>query len=147
MENLSGPKFPNGSMNRAAETIAAIYNKYNADSNTEVDVCTWVRNRIYEKLVNAKPGSDQTSIKFKGALLEFIEQKALFCIYFNTDEGQTLDITFPLAMYIRREYGVELTNSFSNNINLGFTEAMELAEQVTDDICVWVCRAGETVTA
>jgi hypothetical protein len=133
-------------MTDAAKAIKNLCEKYNGRPTSETDVCTWVRDRVYEKIRVFKPSSQHESIWFRGALLEFIEEKALFCIYLQTDEGNTLDITFPLAMYVRREYGVEITNCFDKNIILGFTEAMDLAELITDDICVWVGQASDAVT-
>lgn len=134
-------------MTDAAKAIEKICKKYSACQTSETDVCTWVRDRVYEKIRVFKPSSAHESIRFKSALLEFIEEKALFCIYLQTDDGTTLDITFPLAMYIRREYGVELTDCFEKSVNLGFSEAIDLAQMITDDICVWVDQASDVITA
>jgi hypothetical protein len=133
-------------MSNAASVLKAICEKYRAQHTKESDLCAWVRDRIYEKVLANRPSKGHESITFRNALVEFIEQKALFCIYMTTPEGRILDITLPLATYIQREYGIGLTDSFSSNLNLGFGDTMDLAEQVTDDICVWVGHAAEAST-
>ncbi len=143
MANSSGPRFPKSYMSDAAEVISTICEKYSAQTVKDTDVCAWVRDRIYEKITAKKPSLGHESIAYQNALIEFVEQKALFCIYMTTPEGDILDVTLPLAMYICREYGIELTESFSNNLNLGFGDTMDLANQVTDDICIWVGQAAE----
>ncbi len=134
-------------MSDAAEVINTICEKYSAQTVKESDVCAWVRDRIYEKITAKKPSIGHESITYQNALIEFIEQKALFCIYMTTPEGHILDVTLPLTMYICREYGIDFTDSFTDNLNLGFGDTMDLAGQVTDDICVWVGQAAESLLA
>lgn len=132
-------------MSNPADAIKAVCARYVKKQTSDTELCAWVRDRIYEKITGYKNNSTHKSIKFRGALIEFIEDNALFCAYLPSEEGEVLDVTFPLTMYIQREYGVQISNAFLKTINLSYLDAMDLAAQITDEICVWVGLAEDTV--
>jgi len=133
-------------MSDPANAIKDICARYVNKQTSDTELCAWVRDRIYEKVTGNKNSSHHKSIKFRGSLIEFIEDNALFCVYLPSEEGEVLDVTFPLTMYVHREYGVQISSSFLKTINLSYLDAMDLAAQITDEICVWVGLAEDAIS-
>lgn len=125
-------------MNDAAQAIRALCEKYDAKPLVDTEVCLWIRDRIYETLTNTPITFRQSAIKFKGAFIEFLTDNAIFCVYLRGTDGKILDVGFPLSIYLRREYGLTAGEVHAGEITFGYSEAMDLAEQITDEICVWV---------
>jgi hypothetical protein len=80
------------------------------------------------------------SVRYQEAYIDFIDVKKMFCIYKNSADGECVDVCMPLATYVMEEFGVPITDDLLMSIDISYVDVMQMAERITDDICIWVTR-------
>jgi len=127
-------------MKEIAYIIRSVYNEYKSNGITDVELCSWIRDRLYECMSGHPTNTLDRSVRYQEAYIDFIDVKKMFCIYKNSADGECVDVCMPLATYVMEEFGVPITDDLLMSIDISYVDVMQMAERITDDICIWVTR-------
>lgn len=127
-------------MKEIAYIIRSVYNEYKSNGITDVELCSWIRDRLYECMSGHPTNTLNRSVRYQEAYIDFIDVKKMFCIYKNSADGECVDVCMPLATYVMEEFGVPITDDLLMSIDISYVDVMQMAERITDDICIWVTR-------
>ncbi len=127
-------------MKEIAYIIRSVYNEYKSNGITDVELCSWIRDRLYECMSGHPTNTLDRSVRYQEAYIDFIDVKKMFCIYKNSADGECIDVCMPLATYVMEEFGVPITDDLLMSIDISYVDVMQMAERITDDICIWVTR-------
>ncbi len=127
-------------MKEIACLIRSVYNEYKSNGMTDIELCSWVRDRLFECMSANKTSSLHQSVRYQEAHIDFIDSKKMFCIYKNGADGECVDVCMPLATYVMEEFGVPITDDFLLSIDISYIDVIQMAERITDDICAWIAR-------
>lgn len=127
-------------MKEIACIIKSVYDEYKPNGMTDIELCSWVRDRVFETLSSHPTSTLNRSVRYQEAYIDFIDIKKMFCIYKNVGDGECIDVCMPLASYVTEEFGVPLSDDFLFSVDISYIDVMQMAEKITDDICVWVTR-------
>lgn len=127
-------------MKEIACIIKSVYDEYKPNGMTDIELCSWVRDRVFESLSTQPTSTLNRSVRYQEAYIDFIDAKKMFCIYKNVGDGECIDVCMPLATYVTEEFGVPLSDDFLFSVDISYIDVMQMAEKITDDICVWVTR-------
>ena len=87
-------------MKEIACIIRSVYNEYKSNGMTDIELCSWVRDRLFECMSANKTSSLHQSVRYQEAHIDFIDSKKMFCIYKNGSDGECVDVCMPLATYV-----------------------------------------------
>jgi|688.fasta_scaffold17073_13 hypothetical protein len=127
-------------MKEIAYIIRSVYNEYKSNGITDVELCSWIRDRLCECMSGHPTNTLNRSVRYQEAYIDFIDVKKMFCIYKNSADGECVDVCMPLATYVMEEFGVPITDDLLMSIDISYVDVMQMAERITDDICIWVTR-------
>lgn len=127
-------------MKEIACIIRSVCEEYKPNGMTDIELCSWVRDRIFECLAGHSTSTLTRSVRYQEAYVDFIDSKKMFCLYKSAHDGECIDICLPLATYVTEEFGVPLTDDFFFAVDLSYIDVIHMAETITDDMCVWVTR-------
>ena len=127
-------------MKEIAYIIRSVYNEYKSNGITDVELCSWIRDRLCECMSGHATNTLNRSVRYQEAYIDFIDVKKMFCIYKNSADGECVDVCMPLATYVMEEFGVPITDDLLMSIDISYVDVMHMAERIPDDICIWVTR-------
>lgn len=130
-------------MKEIAHIIRSVCEEYKPNGMSDIELCAWVRDRMFECISNHSTGEGTKSVRYQEAHIDFIGNRKMFCVYKTAEDGTCVDVCIPLTVYIKREFGIPLNEDFIWNVDLSYIDLIQMAEAITDEICVWVPRLEE----
>lgn len=127
-------------MKEIACIIRSVYEEYKPNGMTDIELCSWVRDRLFECLSGHPTSALTKSVRYQEAYIDFVDVKKMFCIYKSVSDGDCVDVCMPLVTYVTEEFGVPLTDDFLLSVDVSYIDVIQMAERITDDICVWITR-------
>lgn len=127
-------------MKEIACIIRSVYDEYKPNGMTDIELCSWVRDRLFECLSGHTTNPLNKSVRYQEAYIDFIDVKKMFCVYKSVVEGECIDVCMPLSTYVTEEFGIPLTDDFLHSVDVSYIDVIQMAERIADDICVWVLR-------
>lgn len=127
-------------MKEIAHIIKSVCEEYKPNGMSDIELCSWVRDRMFECISGHPTGLLNSSVKYQETHIDFIGIKRMFCLYTMAEDGTYVDVCIPLTAHVMKEFGVPLNDDLTGSVDLSYVDLMHMAEIITDEICVWVPR-------